>query len=83
MKLIHRRKSRQEQLVELAKGATKTATKAVKATAAYKAAKSLVRRTPASRRVPIVLAAGGATVVAVKRLRSSDTAEPQQATVPG
>src|SRR5919206_473859 len=56
MKLINRRKSRPQQVLDLAKGTAKTAVKTVKATAAYKAAKGLVERTPAARRVPIDLA---------------------------
>ena len=82
MKLINRRKSRPQQALDLAKGTAKTATKAVKATAAYKAAKGLAKRTPGARRVPIVLAAGGATVVAVKKARSGGTSQPQQTTSP-
>jgi hypothetical protein len=90
MKLINRSKSRPEQLLDEARGAVKTISKEVKAirkaleaTAAYKGAKKAARRTPVVKRVPVILAAGGATVVAVKKLRTSDSpSPPQQATGP-
>jgi len=45
-------------------GATKCARKAAKGTAAYKTGKAVAKRTPVGRRLPIVLAAGGAGIVA-------------------
>jgi hypothetical protein len=95
MKLIPRRKSRRSQAVEVitqavklgaawqaAKGAGKGARKAAKGTAAYKAGKAAAQRTPGVRRLPVVLAAGGAGLVAVRKLRSRGTAQPASATPP-
>jgi hypothetical protein len=53
------------------KGAGKGATKAVKGTAAYKTSKKAAKKTPVLRKAPIVLAAGGAAVVAARKLRSN------------
>jgi hypothetical protein len=60
------------------KGAGKGTKKAVKGTAAYKTSKKAVSRTPVLKRAPVVLAAGGAAVVAAKKLRSTDGSSPSQ-----
>lgn len=71
---IRRRKSRTAQAVELlgtylkleaAGKAAKGARKAAKGTAAYKAAK----RTPAVRRVPLILAGAGAAIFVAMKVR--------------
>jgi hypothetical protein len=80
MKLINRSKSRPEQLLDEARGAVKVIAKevtairkALKTSATYKSAKKAAKRTPVVKRVPVILAAGGATAVAVKKLRTSDS----------
>jgi hypothetical protein len=73
---LRRRKSRTSRIADAlgtyvkfkaAKKAAKGAGKAAKGTAAYQTAK----RTPIVRRIPIVLGAGVAALVAVKKARSS------------
>ena len=93
MRLIPRRKSKPQQTVDTIVTWLKLGAVAGAARGAGKGAKKGVQRatkkTPALKGAPIVLAAaGGATLVAVKKLRSTDGSTPQQtqqapAAVPG
>jgi glycerate-2-kinase len=77
MKLIRRTKSRPQQLLDEARGAVKVISKEIKAIT------KVIKRRDAAKRVPVILAAGGVTAVAVKKLRSSgEPSQPQQATGP-
>jgi hypothetical protein len=85
---LRKQKSRKQQAAELAadylkvkavgktaKGAGKGAKKAAKGTAVYKVAK----KTPFVKRIPVVLGAGIAALVAVKFARSRGGGEPSTA----
>jgi hypothetical protein len=81
MALRKRKKSRTQQVAELAadylkvKAVTKTAkgaTKAAKGTAAYKVAS----KTPVVRRIPVILGAGVAALAAFKVARGRSNNEP-------
>jgi len=85
---LRKQKSRKQQVAELAtdylkvkavsktaKGAGKGAKKAAKGTAVYQVSK----RTPVVKRIPVVLGAGIATLVAVKFARSRSGGEPSTA----
>ena len=85
---LRKRKSRKQQIAELAvdylkiktatkaaRGGAKTAKKAAKGTAVYKVAK----KTPILKRIPVVVGAGVAALVATKAVKSRDGGEPTPA----
>jgi hypothetical protein len=81
---LRKRKSRKQQVAELAadylkvKAVTKTAKgagKAAKGTAVYKVAK----KTPFVKRIPVILGAGVAALAAVKVVRGRSHSEPSTA----
>ena len=82
MRLIPQRKSQTQKTVDTIVTWLKIGAVAGAARGAGKGAKKGVQRatkkTPVLRKAPIVLAAGGAAVVAAKKLRSSDGSTPSQ-----
>ena len=81
---LRRRKSKKSQVVDLletylklqaAKKATKGARKAAKGTAVYKVAK----KTPIVKRIPVIVGAGVAAVVATKVVKGRGGNEPSPA----